>query len=95
MKSTILWLGQNKIMVGLELPPVSLKKPTPPPPTTNILLAKNEDIFLHGTFYFLPVFNMLNFKFEKKNPLPPSESRNLQATIPITHFFKDGPIRHF
>lgn len=32
MKSTILWLGQNKIMVGSELPPASLKKPTPLPP---------------------------------------------------------------
>lgn len=41
MKSTISWLGQNKIMVGLELPHASLKKPTPPPPTNNILLAKN------------------------------------------------------
>lgn len=55
MKSTILWPGQNKIMVGLELPPASLKKPTPPPPN-NILLAKNEDIFLHGTFYFFTCF---------------------------------------
>lgn len=54
MKSTILWPGQNKIMVGLELPPSSLKKPNPPP--NNILLAKNEDIFLHGTFYFFTCF---------------------------------------
>lgn len=52
MKSTILWLGQNKIMVGSELPPASLKKPTPLPPTNNILLAKNEDIFLHDFLFF-------------------------------------------
>lgn len=36
-----------------------------PPPAENILLAKLKQ-YLRRYFYFIPIFNKLNFKFEKR-----------------------------
>lgn len=47
--------------------------------------------------FIFPNFNQLNFKFEnfnKLNPLPTGSSNpnsNSKATIPNTHFLRDGP----
>lgn len=61
---SIAW-GQNEIIVYLELPLASLKYPC-----WSNFISKNWKTFflLYGYFYFLPIFNKLNFKSEKKNP---------------------------
>lgn len=57
-----------------------------------LLSAKkyNRTFFFYGDFYFLPIYNLLNFKFVKKNPSLPPGSRNLQAAITNKQIYKDG-----
>lgn len=81
-------LGQNKIIVRLELPLISLKY-TPIPVVK--CFSKRKNLFFFKDFYILPIFNELCFiKFEIKIPFLFPVSWNLQAAIPNKLFFKDG-----
>lgn len=57
-------------------------------------MHKINNFFYMEIFYFLPIFNKVNFKFEKlKNIFLSPESRNRQATIPNKHFSNDSLTR--
>lgn len=62
--------------------------------TPKNLLTEKKELFFYKEILnlFLPIFNKLNYKFEKKNPffLPESRSRNPQVACPKKHFFNDG-----
>lgn len=55
------------------------------------LLAKNKELFFREIFYFyfLPIFNKSNYKFEKKKvPSLFPGCKNLQMAIPHEHFLR-------